>query len=778
MQEFFLTPDSGILEPYGSATVSISFTSIVQADYRTVPPKIFVEYSDSEGLDRTASLPVEISAEAYQVSTMLTFADQDSKGTLNYGDMKVGASASKTFKLKNEGKYSIDFNFVIRKKSTEELFKIEPRQGVLTPGTDIGITVSFTSKQEVTLKDNKDIRCNIIESVTKENVKDFDLSVSVRSVFDKFRLQPLKGINFGAVHYGEERSKRFELKNNGDFDFEYRVVPLAVAQNEQDERERGVVVAPWKPPTEPLVIGQFKISPAGGKITPGQTASIEIVFNAKGSEVFRQTLRIDVSNRDPYGSDAGLQYDIVGESCIPGISAGDNESIFEEQSVVRELALGSTGVLPSCVYALEEKTFSFGQVVPTARPNGIHQRFKISNPNKVRAVVKYSVDPRIEKEAGIYSVQPKSDDIPPHEHRYVSVYFKPTAVQKYQALFKAVVDNGIDPTSNKLQFDLLGEGTLPCITIVQPLIRTPTGELLLDFGRLQVNKSRTKHIQIRNDGSVPVTITYDIPVLDSFFCNKRGTTSTLNPGDGETVDVVFNPRVTPDKAIEALMNLTIAFNSFETNRVLLRGVSYKEQVTFDDLPEDREGELVFVDQDLIDNISGQNASFTVRNHTTQPVKFEWLGHPDFSFSPAVGHLQPHSTKDITGTFKSSTGSTVSFDKEKITMKVTSIKYSDKVLAGGIDPDWDCRMKQGDGSLSLPEPEFTPAGEATQLTLLCTARADRVSFKCEMRNLSFKPTFMFQSRSHKFEVTNTAKTTMDLTWSIDNLKGAGIWGDVM
>ena len=37
-------------------------------------------------------------------------------------------------------------------------------------------------------------------------------------------------------------------------------------------------------------------------------------------------------------------------------------------------------------------------------------------------------------------VQPSTWDIPPHEHRYVTVYFAPRAIQTYSAVFEANVE--------------------------------------------------------------------------------------------------------------------------------------------------------------------------------------------------------------------------------------------------------------------------------------------------------------------------------------------------
>ena len=76
------------------------------------------------------------------------------------------------------------------------------------------------------MRNCKDIRCEIYEPKTDELFESFDLTVGVRSVFSIFRLQPLRGINFGAVKYGQTVSRTIELRNDGEFAFCYKVLML------------------------------------------------------------------------------------------------------------------------------------------------------------------------------------------------------------------------------------------------------------------------------------------------------------------------------------------------------------------------------------------------------------------------------------------------------------------------------------------------------------------------------------------------------------------------
>ena len=139
------------------------------------------------------------------------------------------------------------------------------------------------------------------------------------------------------------------------------------------------------------------------------------------------------------------------------------------------------------MYAEQQGTFSFGAVVPSqAGKLGVAERFKITNPNKIKALVKFDVLMRGGNSGGgeaAYQVQPTSLELPPHEHRYVTVYFKPVEMRMYNARFSANVEDGTDTTTNQLSFELTGEGTLPCVTVENPVLLHTDGSLLTDFPR-------------------------------------------------------------------------------------------------------------------------------------------------------------------------------------------------------------------------------------------------------------------------------------------------------
>jgi hydrocephalus-inducing protein len=135
---------------------------------------------------------------------------------------------------------------------------------------------------------------------------------------------------------------------------------------------------------------------------------------------------------------------MVGESCIPGISTDNYQSIFEEQVVVASQISGGNlaSHINSTIFSIEEKIFFFGTMVPSKVPEGIEERFKIINPNKVGCTVRLEVKKRTanQMEQFAFEISPKVLKIAAHEHSYIKVLFRPTIMATYSGLFEAIVD--------------------------------------------------------------------------------------------------------------------------------------------------------------------------------------------------------------------------------------------------------------------------------------------------------------------------------------------------
>lgn len=86
-----------------------------------------------------------------------------------------------------------------------------------------------------------------------------------------------------------------------------------------------------------LALGPFKLTPSLGTIEPGATALVSVTFAAKGRQVFTQVLGVHVENRAFTDHPEGVPFELIGESCIPGIDCQRVEGIFEEHVIKKEL---------------------------------------------------------------------------------------------------------------------------------------------------------------------------------------------------------------------------------------------------------------------------------------------------------------------------------------------------------------------------------------------------------------------------------------------------------
>ena len=465
LEEFTITPASGLLHAGKTASVLINFESIKEELFQGAIEVEYFAAVDANGRELTSleghtpesveSMSVKVIAEAYDIKYTVPEFHEDGDagngsatgdvavskkkpkkdGELDFGILRVGESLEKTFTLRNQGKYSIKYDFGVRRKNTRECFTVTPSQGALDPEGSEEITVKFHSERVMRFKNTKDIRCSVQEPTTGELFESFDLTVSAESVYSTFRLQPQSGVNFGASHYGNEKTRRIEVRNDGEFEFTYRALKKSVADEGFD---------PLEVVDGALELGPFTLEPQSAVVAPKESVEILCKFRAEGEATSKETLHISISGRDPKDP-RGTIFQLSGESCIPGINVTEFETIFEEQAVERRLQ-EDVAFDSRTMYAVEDGTFSFGSVVPSMLPEqGMAERFKLVNPNKIKAIVDLEVDGN-----NCFAVHPTSVDVPSHESRYVTMYFKPTGMQKYQGKLTATVRDGTDPSTNSV----------------------------------------------------------------------------------------------------------------------------------------------------------------------------------------------------------------------------------------------------------------------------------------------------------------------------------------
>jgi hydrocephalus-inducing protein len=156
---------------------------------------------------------------------------------LDFGNIRVGDFKDQVFSIKNSGLYPVKFNFNMKKKVYRDCFRIEPMEAELEPNATKEIQMRFSSLKEVKLKantTNTEFFCEIKEGRSLETFSQVPIGVSVNSVFSKYSIQPLKNINFGPIQFNESKTRTFEIKNNGQFEFNFQIYDF---NNEEFRKE-------------------------------------------------------------------------------------------------------------------------------------------------------------------------------------------------------------------------------------------------------------------------------------------------------------------------------------------------------------------------------------------------------------------------------------------------------------------------------------------------------------------------------------------------------------
>jgi hydrocephalus-inducing protein len=496
--------------------------------------------------------------------------------------------------------------------------------------------------------------------------------------------------------------------------------------------------------------------------------------------------------------------------------------LFEEQTVVPSLTNSANA---SSLYAIQEKVFWFGTLIASKVPEGVVEKFKFSNPNKIPCTVKFSVKPRTQSknEGFAFEVSPASVKIPPHESAYVKVSFKPNNMMTYGGIFEAEVEKGdLKSSSGKLVFELKGEGTLPTLLISKPTELSEDGVPLLKLKKTRIGKKVTGSITLHNEGVVPATVKFK-PIKHDNLEFKGLITNTLQPKEYYTFDIDFIPRKT--EPIEYLLEFETLHNPYECHKVKIRGEGYQESITFENLPFDLEDELRL--GDAIIN-KAKHANFNITNTSDKPIKFLWnIAEPGFTFLPSVGHLRAKSSKVIhvkyiteeakvlkdiellcestTITQKSPEGFT-DWDDSMTEIKLIRLSELKKIIAikeakerrrredaeaaaaaaakkGAKKPPArkeDEKFPEEDMPIDLteepseefseplPEPEFDKVeGSDKILKLMGSVTADFARYECSSQMIIFKATLMYATRSYKLHIRNTSSISLHYSFKITN-----------
>jgi hydrocephalus-inducing protein len=302
-----------VLRPTQETIVDVNFRAIEQKEFLHVL-NLEVEDNEDIGVKQEPMLKLNIQAEAFKIDVQLDAKNPEN--LLNFGDVRVGDSKEQQLPIKNIGKYDIQYRFVMKKKLFRDNFKIEPTEGTIKPNEEKMISFKFESEAEIrklkTTNATTDIMLEILEGKSLETFNTVPINVAVNSVFSKYSITPLRNINFGPIQFNDQRTRQFEVKNEGIFEFNFLLFDYAddAKRNEiraQEKADREAAKAAKeaeekggkakkdtkkkdvKPPKKDagkkgdphagaLKIGQWIFNPPLGTVAPDSSQTVEVTF--------------------------------------------------------------------------------------------------------------------------------------------------------------------------------------------------------------------------------------------------------------------------------------------------------------------------------------------------------------------------------------------------------------------------------------------------------------------------------------------------------------------
>ncbi|XP_026975142.1 hydrocephalus-inducing protein homolog [Sagmatias obliquidens] len=804
-----------------------------------------------------------IFAESYDVALDISFP-KGTEGGLDFGIVRVMEEVKQPLQLKNRGKHEVMFSFSvdslgISATNISSMISVQPKKGSLTAvEKPTNVQVLFRAKKEVKMEHQPILRCQIIEPSISEGgkvISSIPIKISVNAVFSRYSIIPSSIINFGALICGTRKSSSFTIENRGVIDFKYTLYRLTgesalhqkkisvsrVRHARSRERESLYRTGPSKATKfsdsvqkdvnatnqARCTLGMFTVYPGFGSISSGgmQVVTVDCVADPVGR--CEESLAIDISDRDPRDQPTGIPYSLLAEACQPAFVTDNTTLIFEEHQICSSANLYSIlqTIESGGLFVEDENKFIFCNVLVGHQAKA---RFKISNMGKIACDVNIVVKPVSNKIFAriteIFEVEPNKMCVASRSHAFATVSFTPQTMQTYQCIFEATLD-GLPSNLAKnqsLTFDIVGEGNLPRVTVVRPILYNQHGNPLLLFKRLLLGHSETLPLVLKNSGTIPAKLHVDLQDQLGVFSlkgkpstsyiyiieenkpqakSKKAHTASLvvPPGDTAEFDVVFHSQKVGRMA--GNIHLSVINNRYEETVIHMVGEGYEDDITLDnihglvassyqeasDISEIIEENRMedFVAAALVNHIqfgdchigNSYNVSFTITNHSqVNVIRFEWPLLATVSFSPQLGHLHPGCAKDIAVTMKSDVP--INLKKMGIECKLSKIMFQ---LPADQVPDWDDRMRtvkwvdvlrNTPGTFTTkqkvietdPEPAYSVLEENYQeLQLQISAHVNFASYKCQTSDVHFKETLVHQTRVFEFALINSGNVQLEFSW---------------
>ena len=333
---------------------------------------------------------------------------------------------------------------------------------------------------------------------------------------------------------------------------------------------------------------------------------------------------------------------------------------------------------------------------------------------------------------------------------------------------------------------------------------------------------QTQGIMLKNEGAVPATVQFDALKSDAFHFVSP-LTVIIEGKNYRTFNIRYEPKEI--KSNKYTLTLNTVHNPYESQKVMLLGEGYTESVILEDLPNNTEDELDFGDC-IIKHT--KRLKLTISNKTENTWKFEWLNtRAELKLIPSTGHLGGLKSKEISVLMRSEAevqleeeitcnitqielegeeeggwddsitetrmvrpsehAGVMKKREEEAKRKAEEIEaaLAAKEKAKGKAPPKkevkkDKKDKKEEEEIKIdmseeptmeledviPEPLHSVIDKTEKTIMLkCKGVADYPKFQCEIDNIMFKPTLMYQTRSFKFSLKNVSLIALNYLFKI-------------
>ena len=666
----------GTINPKGSFSIVSTFSS---AKPYAIKKGIVLEVLDKDKARVFQTNQIQVAAESFDVN--VDFQYPKGMDHLLYGPMKVSQPKTLSCTLTNKGRYTSGFKVAVAPE-VAGYFEVSPQEGQIPSGNkSIQINFTFMSSKIVSFNTTKGIVVKLTDALTNTNTGELPISFTASTLYSTYKIDPQRKLDFGPIQVNISDTKSFTITNTGVFPFDYDI--QGKAEDPAKAQQAKKLPKGAKPPPKPkrkgnektITIGPYTLGPSSGQILPNSSASIDIDFVSGVAGSFNSTALISITDTNPNHNSGGIPFQLNAAAYVPGIITTQYEKIFPGLP----LCLGfERQKITKNTFIEDEQTLYFTPIVLQTKSS---VTFDLVNPLPIPCQVDLSIKAK-QKTAGPFpfDISEKTVSIKPESSQTIQMTFAPSQCDKYIAILEANVRSSTEPDMKTLKFTVEGTGTLPTISPVGFERTGKSSNFPVNLGKTLIGFKKEKDLFLKNDGLIPTKImisaksTPDFELVDI----DSVTEFVIEPGRQFQMKAVFNPQKVRKGTFE--ISVAVVDNPKANISFSLTAEGFSEDVVFEGVR--GEDELVFRD-----NVVGrqQTATFIMRNVSTNDIKFNWGTHPDFTFSPKVGHLRINQMKEITVTFFSD--KPTKYNALKIPCQWTKI-----ILSNPSSADWDDSMK--------------------------------------------------------------------------------------